>query len=55
MKVNSCDFPENLAYDEDFKIWFKKEELFFKLGITSAYSWYIGKLIELGSYEITVL
>ncbi len=44
MKVNSCDFPENLAYDEDFKIWFKKEELFFKLGITSAYSWYIGKI-----------
>lgn len=45
--VEGCIFPENLMYDEDLKLWFREKNGNFIIGITSAYSWYIGKITTL--------
>lgn len=44
VNIDGCYFPDNLKYDEDLKLWFKIDNLKLTLGITSVYSWYIGKI-----------
>lgn len=45
MKIETCEFPEELLYDNDFNVWIKKEKDY-KLGITSLFSWFLGKIIK---------
>jgi len=48
MRIEECFFPEDLLYSPEFNVWFKNiQKKLYKIGITSLFSSYLGKIIKI--------